>query len=36
MKTKSLSKKFIGDKAFYRRVLAVAVPIMVQSGITIS
>ena len=30
----SLSKKFIGDKAFYRRVLAVAVPIMVQSGIT--
>ena len=34
MKTESLSKKFIGDKAFYRRVLAVAVPIMVQSGIT--
>ena len=30
----SLFKKFIGDKAFYRRVLAVAVPIMVQSGIT--
>ena len=25
---------FIGDKAFYRRVLAIAVPIMVQSGIT--
>ena len=30
----SLSKKFIGDRAFYRRVLAIAVPIMVQSGIT--
>lgn len=27
-------KKFIGDRAFYRKVLAVAVPIMVQSGIT--
>lgn len=27
-------KKFIGDKAFYQRVLAVSVPIMVQSGIT--
>lgn len=27
-------KKFIGDKAFYRRVLAVSVPIMIQSGIT--
>ena len=26
--------KFIGDRAFYKRVLAVAVPIMVQSGIT--
>ena len=30
----SLSKKFIGDRAFYWRVLAIAVPIMVQSGIT--
>ena len=29
-----LTKKFIGDRAFYRRVLAIAVPIMVQSGIT--
>lgn len=26
--------KFIGDRAFYKMVLAVAVPIMVQSGIT--
>ena len=30
----SLAKKFIGDKAFYKRVLAIAVPIMIQSGIT--
>lgn len=27
-------KKFIGDRAFYKKVLAVSVPIMVQSGIT--
>lgn len=27
-------KKFIGNKAFYKMVLAVAVPIMVQNGIT--
>lgn len=27
-------KKFIGDKAFYLMVLAVAVPIMIQNGIT--
>ena len=27
-------KKFIGDKAFYKRVLAVSVPIMIQSGIS--
>lgn len=26
--------RYIGDKAFYRRVLAVAVPIMLQNGIT--
>ena len=26
--------RFIGDKAFYRRVLGIAVPIMVQNGIT--
>ncbi len=26
--------KFIGDKAFYKKVLALAVPIMVQNGIT--
>ncbi|MBR6392088.1 MAG: MATE family efflux transporter [Eubacterium sp.] len=30
----NLTKKFIGDKAFYKRVLKVSVPIMVQSGIT--
>lgn len=34
MKTNTFKNKFIGDKAFYRRVLAIAVPIMVQSGIT--
>lgn len=27
-------KKFIGNKAFYKMVLAIAVPIMVQNGIT--
>ncbi len=27
-------QSFIGDRAFYKRVLAVAVPIMVQTGIT--
>lgn len=27
-------KKFIGDKKFYRTVLAVAVPMMIQNGIT--
>lgn len=27
-------RKLIGDKSFYRRVLAVAVPIMIQNGIT--
>ncbi len=27
-------RKFIGDKKFYRMVLAVAVPIMIQNGIT--
>ena len=29
-----LLKKYVGDKAFYRQVLAIAVPIMVQNGIT--
>ena len=34
-KTKSaFLNKFIGDRAFYRMVLAIAVPIMVQNGIT--
>ena len=27
-------KKYIGDKAFYRRVLGVALPIIIQNGIT--
>ena len=27
-------KKFIGDRAFYRRTLSIAVPIMIQNGIT--
>lgn len=27
-------RKFIGDKAFYKMVLAIAVPIMIQNGIT--
>ena len=27
-------KKFIGDKKFYKTVMTVAVPIMIQNGIT--
>lgn len=27
-------KRYIGDKAFYRRVMAIAVPIIIQNGIT--
>ena len=27
-------QRYIGDKAFYRRVLAIAIPIMIQNGIT--
>lgn len=27
-------RKFVGDRQFYRRILAVSVPIMIQSGIT--
>ena len=30
----SFAKSFIGDRAFYKRVLAVSVPIMIQTGIT--
>ena len=30
----SFRKKFIGDKAFYKMVLAIAIPIMIQNGIT--
>ena len=32
--THSLKNKLIGDKAFYKMVMAVAVPIMIQNGIT--
>ena len=31
---KSLRQTFIGDKAFYKMVLAIAVPIMIQNGFT--
>lgn len=31
---KNFRKKFIGDKAFYMMVLGIAVPIMIQNGIT--
>lgn len=31
---KTIRKKFIGDKAFYAMVLGIAVPIMIQNGIT--
>ncbi len=30
----SFARKFIGDKAFYRMTLSIAVPIMLQNGIT--
>ena len=33
-KKKSFRQKFVGDKAFYKMVLALAVPIMIQNGIT--
>ena len=29
-----LKKRYIGDKAFYRMALAIAVPIMIQNGIS--
>lgn len=32
--TGNVRRKYIGDKAFYKMVLAVAVPIMIQNGIT--
>ena len=32
--TKSLRQRFIGNKTFYKMVLAVAVPIVIQNGIT--
>ena len=27
-------EKFIGDKSFYKKMLAIAVPVMIQMGIT--
>ena len=30
----NFKKKFIGDRAFYSMVLALAVPVMIQNGIT--
>lgn len=30
----SLAKKFIGDKAFYKMVLLIAIPMIIQNGIT--
>ena len=30
----TLSKKYFGDRAFYKKVLAVSIPIIVQNGIT--
>lgn len=32
--TKSFKQRFIGDKAFYMMVLAIAIPIVIQNGIT--
>lgn len=34
MRALSLRKKYFGDRAFYKMALAVAVPIMIQNGIT--
>lgn len=31
---KNFIRKFVGDRAFYKMVLAIAVPIMIQNGIT--
>lgn len=31
---KNFVKKYVGDKAFYKTVLAIALPIMLQNGIT--
>jgi len=34
MNQKSFGEKFIGDKAFYKMVLTISVPIFIQNGIT--
>ena len=34
VKKKTFRQKFVGDKAFYKMVLALAIPIMIQNGIT--
>lgn len=32
--TKTFRQKYIGDRAFYRMVLAIAIPLVIQQGIT--
>ncbi|MBQ4605530.1 MAG: MATE family efflux transporter, partial [Clostridia bacterium] len=32
--TKTFRQKYIGDRAFYRMVLAIAIPLIIQQGIT--
>ncbi|MBO4299013.1 MAG: MATE family efflux transporter, partial [Clostridia bacterium] len=34
MQLQSLRRRFVGDRAFYAMALSVAVPIMIQNGIT--
>ena len=34
LERKNMLKRFIGDRAFYRRVLMIAIPIIIQNGIT--
>lgn len=34
MKTKSIGKKFFGTRQFYKMTLGIAIPIMIQNGIT--
>ncbi|MCF0262811.1 MAG: hypothetical protein HUK23_07860, partial [Sphaerochaetaceae bacterium] len=34
MNLKTLKHKYIGDKAFYSMVLAIAIPLMIQNGFT--
>lgn len=34
MNFRTLKNKFVGDKAFYKRVLSVAIPVMIEEGLT--